>query len=157
MLVNEHVMNLDQYFKHWQQVRTDLLATVDKFSDKELTYVPFPGSWSVGHIIRHIANAEDGWFRYIITRELSDWPGEFTSAAYPTVAATKVLLNKVHDRTLMSLSDWDETDLDRPIEAPWGQTFKLGWIIWHVLEHEIHHRAELSLILGLLGREGLEV
>jgi uncharacterized damage-inducible protein DinB len=33
----------------------------------------------------------------------------------------------------------------------------LGWIIWHVLEHEIHHRGELSLILGLLGREGLDV
>jgi len=34
---------------------------------------------------------------------------------------------------------------------------ELGWIIWHVLEHEIHHRGELSLILGLLGREGLDV
>jgi uncharacterized damage-inducible protein DinB len=30
-------------------------------------------------------------------------------------------------------------------------------VIWHVLEHEIHHRGELSLIHGLLGREGLDV
>jgi uncharacterized damage-inducible protein DinB len=30
-------------------------------------------------------------------------------------------------------------------------------IIWHVLEHEIHHRGELSILIGLLGREGLEV
>ena len=28
-------------------------------------------------------------------------------------------------------------------------------MLWHVLEHEIHHRAELSLTLGLLGHEGL--
>ena len=157
MQISEYVISLDQYFKHWQQVRTNLLASVDKFSDKELTYVPFPGSWSVGHIIRHIANAEDGWFRYVIMRELRDWPAESTSAAYPTVAATKVLLNKVHDRTQMYLSEWDADDLDRPIEAPWGHTFKLEWIIWHVLEHEIHHRGELSLILGLLGHEGLDV
>jgi uncharacterized damage-inducible protein DinB len=157
MQINEYVLSLDQYFKHWQQVRTDLLATVDKFSDEELAYVPFPGSWSVGHIIRHIANAEDGWFRYVVRQELSDWPAEFTLAHYPTVAATKVLLSKVHDRTQTYLSDWAVTDLDRPIEAPWGHTFTLGWIIWHVLEHEIHHRGELSLILGMLGREGLEV
>jgi uncharacterized damage-inducible protein DinB len=26
-----------------------------------------------------------------------------------------------------------------------------------VLEHEVHHRGELSLIHGLLGREGLDV
>jgi uncharacterized damage-inducible protein DinB len=29
-------------------------------------------------------------------------------------------------------------------------------MLWHVVEHEIHHRGELSLILGLLGREGLD-
>jgi uncharacterized damage-inducible protein DinB len=28
-------------------------------------------------------------------------------------------------------------------------------MIGHLIEHEIHHRGELSLILGLLGREGL--
>jgi uncharacterized damage-inducible protein DinB len=28
-------------------------------------------------------------------------------------------------------------------------------MLGHILEHEIHHRGELSLILGLLGREGL--
>ena len=28
-------------------------------------------------------------------------------------------------------------------------------MIEHMIDHEIHHRGELSLILGLLGREGL--
>jgi uncharacterized damage-inducible protein DinB len=27
-------------------------------------------------------------------------------------------------------------------------------MIDHIMEHEVHHRAELSLILGKLGREG---
>jgi uncharacterized damage-inducible protein DinB len=151
------MMKLDQYFEHWQPVRADLLVTVDKFSDEELSYVPFPDSRPVGEIIRHIANAEDGWFRYVIKRELSDWPSEFMLAVYPTIAATKTVLDEVHRRTQRYLSGWDVADLDQPVESPWGQTFKLGWIIWHVLEHEIHHRGELSFILGLLGREGLEV
>jgi uncharacterized damage-inducible protein DinB len=29
-------------------------------------------------------------------------------------------------------------------------------MILHVIEHEIHHRGELSLKLGLLDREGLD-
>jgi len=29
-------------------------------------------------------------------------------------------------------------------------------MLMHTLEHEIHHRGELSLILGLLGRKGLD-
>ena len=51
----------------------------------------------------------------------------------------------------------EEPDLDRLIEAPWGKQIILGWIIWHELEHETHHRGELSLILGIVGHEGLDV
>ncbi len=29
------------------------------------------------------------------------------------------------------------------------------WIIWHVLEHEIHHGGELSLALGGIGLQGV--
>ena len=29
------------------------------------------------------------------------------------------------------------------------------WMIWHVLEHEIHHGGELSLALGGLGLPGV--
>jgi uncharacterized damage-inducible protein DinB len=29
-------------------------------------------------------------------------------------------------------------------------------MVWHVMEHEIHHRGELSLLLGMLGHEGLD-
>jgi len=48
-------------------------------------------------------------------------------------------------------------DLNKIIEFPWDEEGRLGWIVWHVIEHEIHHRGELSLILGMLGREGLDV
>jgi uncharacterized damage-inducible protein DinB len=49
-----------------------------------------------------------------------------------------------------------DEDLEIEIEAQWGETYPLIDMIWHVMEHEIHHRGELSLILGLLGREGLD-
>ena len=50
-----------------------------------------------------------------------------------------------------------ESDLDKVYHTPEGEPYTLSWIIWHVLEHEIHHRGELSLVLGLLGRDGLDV
>ena len=47
-------------FSHWDQVRNDLLTTIDLFDDDELDYAPFPNSWSVGEILLHIVNAEEG-------------------------------------------------------------------------------------------------
>ncbi len=42
------------------------------------------------------------------------------------------------------------------VETPWGAKSRRIELLWHVIEHEIHHRGELSLMLGMLGREGLD-
>ncbi len=150
-------MNLSQMFDHWRQVRSDLLVMIDKYSDDDLAFVPFKTAMSVGQIMLHIAGAEEGWFRYVIGRDYDEWPQEYSLADYPNVGSIKALLTEVHTRTEVYLDTQDLDDLERRIDAPWGKSIPLGWIIWHVMEHEIHHRGELSLILGLLGREGLDV
>ncbi len=49
-------MNLDQLISRWEQVRTGLLSTIEKFSQQELDYVPFEGGYSVARLILHIAH-----------------------------------------------------------------------------------------------------
>ena len=150
-------MKLSEYFGHWKQLNRDLLWTVDQFNQDDLSYIPFENSWPVGAIMLHIADAEDGWFRYVVSQELPGWP-DFALEQYPDIASIKTLISEVHARTETFLESLEGADLDRPITQPWNnKEVPLGWIIWHVLEHEIHHRGELSLILGILGREGLDV
>ncbi len=150
-------MDLSQIFSHWKQVRADLLSTIDKFNDIDLTYAPFPISWPVGQIMLHIGDAEEGWFRYAVTRELEQWPERYCLEKYPTKEDIKTALGAVHARTEQYLESLNGTSLAQLVAVPWGENLPLLWIIWHVVEHEIHHRGELSLILGLLGREGLDV
>ncbi|MFH2040561.1 MAG: DinB family protein [Chloroflexota bacterium] len=150
-------MDLTQIFSHWKQIRAGLLETIDKFSDDELSYTPFRTSWSVGQTMLHIADAEEGWFRFAVTRQLEKWPEYFNLENYPTRESIKSALAEVHTRTEQFLESKKETDLTQVVRVPWGDSFPLLWIVWHVVEHEIHHRGELSLILGLLGRDGLDV
>ena len=63
-------------------------------------------------------------------------------------------MNQTHLKTADLLQSLDEPDLARKVTPEGGSVY---WVFWHVLEHEIHHRGELSLIHGLLGREGLDV
>ena len=150
-------MKPGQIFAHWKQVRQELIWTIDQFSDVELSYVPFKSSWPVGDTILHIASAEEGWFRYVVKGELSGWP-EYDLAKFSDLVSIKKLLNEVHEGTEIFLDGLETAGLERAIDLLWSESpASLGWIIWHVLEHEIHHRGELSLILGLLGREGLDV
>jgi uncharacterized damage-inducible protein DinB len=149
-------MNAAERFQHWQSVRRGLIEALDKLSDEQLEFVPRAGLWSLGKVVRHIADAEDGWFRYVTTHELDEWP-QFPDEDYPTVESVKKLLNEVHHRTEAYLATLDDTDLEQSILAPWGSRFPLRWIIWHVLEHEISHRGEIYLMLGLMGMEAPDV
>ena len=150
-------MKVSQQFSHWKQVREDLLSIIDKFKEEELSYVPFESSMPVGQIMLHIGEAEEGWFRTFVSKELEEWP-DFDLEDFPTTEAIKAQLTLIHARTEKYLESLNVDDLERSIDHPKRDyRLPLGWIIWHVLEHEIHHRGELSLILGMLGRPGLDV
>ncbi len=149
-------MKLSEMFSHWEQVRNDLLKTINKFTEEELTFVPYDGSWIIGQIMLHIADCEDNWLHGVVRREFEPWIF-YEFEFYPNKALILEQLYKAHSRTVKFLETLDENNLDDKYAIPNGEEFTLRWIIWHVLEHEIHHRGELSMALGLLGREGLDV
>jgi uncharacterized damage-inducible protein DinB len=143
-------------FSHWEQVRSDLVATVAKFSQTELSFVVAQHSWPVGQIMLHIADCEDNWLHGVVQGEFEPWIF-YSFSDYPTTAAILEVLNQARQRTIAFLDGLEESDLDNIYTLPGGGQVSLFWILWHVLEHEIHHRGELSLILGMLGHEGLDV
>lgn len=149
-------MNVAKLIQFWDQIRKGLIETIDKFSAEELGYVAYENGYSVRQIILHIAQEEYGEVQYGITRTIDAFPPEYHGDAYPTIESIKALLATVHDQTYSDLQSLADQDLESEIEAGWGGTYPLIDMIWHVMEHEIHHRGELSLILGLLGREGLD-
>jgi uncharacterized damage-inducible protein DinB len=149
-------MNADELLRHWRAVRRGLYAALDQLDDEQLAFVPREGMWSLGTVARHIANAEEGWFRYVAARELDEGP-PFVVEEPATVESIKGLLAEVHDRTETYLRAVADADLNRAITAQWGETLTLQWILWHVLEHEIHHRGEIYLMLGLMGMEAPDV
>ena len=137
-------------------VRHGVEQALDGLTDEQLAFVPREGLWSLGTVACHIANAEDGWFRYVATRELDEWPS-LDEERHRTVASIKALLDEVHGHTRVYLQRTDVADLYGKIAAPWGAELTPRFIIWHVLEHEIHHRGEIYLMLGLMGMEAPDI
>ena len=63
----------------------------------------------------------------------------------------------VHERTQNYLSTVELAEMEQIIHTPWNEDIPLRWIVWHVLEHEIHHRGEIFLMLGLMGMEAPDI
>lgn len=149
-------MNALEMFSHWRVVRRGLLEALDQLTDAQLRFVPREGMRSLGMVALHIAEAEEGWFRHVVTGELAAWP-QFKEDDYATVEAIKQVLARVHGETEAYLATIDTAHIERIIHTPWDEDIPLRWIVWHVLEHEIHHRGEIFLMLGIMGMRAPDV
>jgi uncharacterized damage-inducible protein DinB len=144
-------MNAAQQFDHWNVVWRDLMRAVAMLRDEHLSFQPAASyGLSVGAILRHIVNLEEGWIHYVVRRRHASWPEEGADRL-STLAAIRAEMDRVHKETMDFLRTVPVEDLDRIIQVPGNGTPKLEWILWHVLEQEIHHRGELFLCLSLLG------
>jgi len=45
--------------------------------------------------------------------------------------------------------DWQQTWPGRPGTSP--ELITRQWVIWHLIEHDLHHGGEISLTLGMHG------
>ena len=60
-----------------------------------------------------------------------------------------------------TLNNWNIDDLavmvhdtdDNGVE----HTFSRQWVIWHLIEHDLHHGGEISLTLGTFGLTGIDI
>jgi len=146
-------MNAAEYFDHWATVWRDLQLGVAVLHDEQLSFRPAERySRTVGDILRHIINVEQGWIHYVVRRSLKAWPEE-GAGQLNTVRAIQAELTRTHKETLEYLTTVPMDDFNRIVQVPGDGTPKLGWILWHVLEQQIHHRGELFLCLSLLGMD----
>jgi uncharacterized damage-inducible protein DinB len=151
-------VNAQELFAHWRDVRQGLYQALGQLTDEQLAFSPREGLWSLHETVCHIAGTEEGWFRIFVTHELGGWEeAGYKPADYPGVNELKALLAEVHARVeAMYARDGDRL-LKLLVTLPWGPQVEQEWITWHVLEHEIHHRGEIYLMLGLMGMEAPDV
>ena len=68
-------MNAAQFFDHWNTVHRDLLRAVAVLDDNDLDFQPAKSyKRTVGGILRHIINLEQGWIHFVINRSIDAWP-----------------------------------------------------------------------------------
>jgi len=137
-------------------VRDGLRETAARCADDELGFRPADRLYSVGETLLHVAHEEEIEVRYGITRGFAELPPAYDASNFSTVTSVLDVLADVHGRTVLYLGGLTDTALLSEAETPWGARMQQAEMLMHVLEHELHHRGELSLMLGLLGRPGLD-
>jgi uncharacterized damage-inducible protein DinB len=163
---DDYAGTIRAFYPYWDaQYRPYLIEAVNRIPAAHLDYKPRPEMLTAREIVVHIAEAEHGWIHHAIDgHPYEEWVVPAASAAdgwrisieAPDHPALLRLLERWHEPT----QQWLERpvrELSRVIHRRFDdgseRSYTVHWILDHVQEHEIHHRAQLNLYLRLLGIE----
>jgi uncharacterized damage-inducible protein DinB len=117
----------------------------------EWTYMP--GKFTLGDIIRHIASIERYMFAENAQLKPSRYPGHGISlaAGYEEIVN---FFNRAHKESMEIFSELTDEDLRKTCITPAGAPIRVWKWLRALTEHEIHHRGQIYIYLGILGING---
>lgn len=148
--------NLTPFYRGWEEYQRLLIDALAPLTPNQLALAVVPGQRPIWLIAAHIIGTRVGWFQRMGEGEavatFDPWDADGapprTAAELTTgLEATWQMIRTCLDRWTPAMLD-DEFTYQRPDRQV---TRSRQWIIWHVLEHDLHHGGEISLTLGTNG------
>ena len=156
------------FYGGWSVYQQQLVTALAPLEQAHLQLQAAPTLWSIGMLGNHIIAARAWWFHFWMKEggeeldEYADWDeGEAMAerSAAEIVRGLELTWGLIESR----LAGWTTADLDkqfqRPVPNDAGKRPRRTrqWIIWHVLEHDLHHGGEVSFSLGIHGLAGIDL
>lgn len=135
------------YYDKIRERTKRLLAVVPPDS---LDWAYMPGKFTIGDEIRHIAAIERYMFAETIAGRPSSYDGcgKEKADGYDAVMA---YFDERHEESMAIFRALSDEDLQRKCTTPGNATMPVWKWMRAMVEHEIHHRAQLYIYLNMIG------
>src|SRR5690606_17273796 len=118
--------------------------------DEQMEWRHAPGRFSFGDLVRHVAALERHMFAENVAGRPSSYPGHGRELA-DGASDVRRFFEEMHAQTLDILRALSDDDLARRCTTPAGASLPVWKWLRAMVEHEVHHRGQLYLMLGMIG------
>jgi uncharacterized damage-inducible protein DinB len=142
-------------FESWQAYQEALKRAIAPLTDEQMRSRPVPGMRSPGELVQHIVFGRAVWVRHVLGEKAAELEPmlHWNDADDPPHTAAEILHGL--DATWRLITDYlmrgSATDAVSDEDVTGLQT------IWGLLDHDLPHAGELSLLLGTSGLPGVEI
>ncbi len=154
----EDRVTADVFTREWETYQDRLKAALAPLTAEQLALCAAPHLRSIGVDVRHIIAARVWWFHKFLGEgdpaimPLVQWDDD----GQPARSADELLygLDETWKLVKGCLERWTPEDLQKTFPRQRrGEQVELSraWVVWHILEHDLHHGGEVSLMLGMHG------
>ncbi len=151
-------------YENWRGYHEKLRDCIAPLTNEQLLLQPAARMWPLGQIVQHIISARAGWFSGTLQDDDEAMTGYMSWGQHDSPVRSAVELVRGLDETRAfieaRLQHWSPDDCARTFPDEWdGQQVEVSrsWVIYHVMEHDLHHGGEVSLILGMNGLRTLDL
>jgi uncharacterized damage-inducible protein DinB len=156
-------MSLPQvFYTEWKRYQDRIREAVAPLTADQLRLRAAPALRTVGENVAHVVATRVGWFNGYMQEDdpeiapLRDWDDPELPQPERSAAELVAGLDASWQFMQARLDRWTPADLARtfPHDDPeWRDRYVTArsWVVWHVLEHDLHHGGEISLTLGMHG------
>jgi len=144
------VTSVGPFLGYFEKVRGRTIRVVDCIPEDRVEWTWQPGKFTLGDLVRHLAAIERFMYAENAARRPSRYPGHGRELA-EGLPAVRAFLDRCHAETVEIVRGLSDADLREKCVTPGGASLSVGKWLRLMVEHEIHHRGQLYMALGLLG------
>jgi uncharacterized damage-inducible protein DinB len=145
-----HFSTIDPFLDYLASVRGRTERVVACIPPERIEWTHREGAFTLGDLVRHLAAIERWMFAENVAGRPSRYPGHGRELAdgYDAVLA---YFRRMHEESLAIFRALGPDALARKCTTPAGTPIATWKWLRAMVEHEVHHRGQLYLMLGMLG------
>ncbi|MCA9954438.1 MAG: DinB family protein [Anaerolineales bacterium] len=155
---------LDVIYENWREYNKKLCTCIAPLTQEQLSLQPAAHMWPLGQMVQHIISVRAGWFSGTLQEddEVMNAYMYWGQRDSPTRSPAELVqgLKGTWSFIEARLQRWSPEECAQTFPDEWdGKVYELSrsWVIYHVMEHDMHHGGEVSLLLGMHGLDALDL
>lgn len=146
------IREISSFLDYYEKVRQRTLRVVQLIPRESLEWTYSSDKFTAGDLVRHIGAIERYLYAENVQGNPSRYPGHGRELAEGFEAVWR-FFDRTHTESMEIFGRLTNEDLQRKCATPSGSPITTWKWLRALVEHEIHHRGQLYLYLGMLGVE----
>ena len=157
----EDNFTLTTFYTYWKEYQHHIKGALAPLKAAQLELRAAPHLRSIGETTLHIIGCRVYWFTEFLGEDggeemkvYESWNKVALTLGAPVPPADELAQGLDHTWQFMAdcLAHWSPADMQHTFPDEWdGKPVDVSraWVVWHVMEHDLHHGGELSHTFGL--------
>lgn len=146
------LQNIDAFLSYWSKVKHRTSRLFDYIPADKIEWTYKSGRFTIGDLIRHLANIE----RHMYAENAQFKPSKYAGCGVEYAEGYENVISyyhAMHKESMDIFSKLTSEDVEKKCKTPAGIEITLWKWLRAMIEHESHHRGQLYLYLGALDIE----